>query len=134
MTKMTASLIALAVGAALAGCAPPPYSSSGPGSQYGRQDRLLTDAGFRVRPADSQRKAAHLQRLPPNRMLVRYRNDRPVYLYADPQGCRCLYVGNERDYQNYRRLVNQQNLAGDQYMAGRYDEPGADWDAWGSDW
>lgn len=92
------------------------------------------DAGFKVRPADSPRQAAHLQKLPSNRLLVRYRNERPVYLYADPQGCRCLYVGNERDYQNYRRLVNQQNLAGDQYMAGRYDEPGTDWDAWGSDW
>ncbi len=134
MPKITTTLIAMAVGAALAGCAPPPYSSSGPGPQYSRQDRLLMDAGFKVRPADSPRQAAHLQKLPPNRLLVRYRNEKPVYLYADPQGCRCLYVGNERDYQNYRRLVNQQNLAGDQYMAGRYDEPGTDWDAWGSDW
>lgn len=132
MTKMTASLIALAVGTALAGCAQP--YSSGPGPQYSRQDRLLSDAGFRARPADSSRKAANLQRLPPHRMLVRYRNDRPVYLYADPQDCRCLYVGNERDYQNYRRLVGQQNLTGDQYVAGRYDEPGTDWDAWGPDW
>ena len=102
--------------------------------QPSRQDRLLMDAGFKVRPADSPRRAAHLQKLPPNRLLVRYRNERPVYLYADPQGCRCLYVGNERDYQNYRRLVNQQNLVGDQYVAGRYDELGTDWDAWGSDW
>ena len=135
MAKMRSTLTALALGVAVAGCAPPPpYTAYPMQQQSGRHDRLLLDAGFNVRPADSPRRAAQLQRLPPHRMLVRYRNERPVYLYADPDACRCVYFGNERAYQNYRRMVSEQNLVGDQYMAGRYDEPGSDWDAWGSDW
>lgn len=136
MSKLTSTLMAVTLGATLAGCAPPPsyYTTQPMHQQPNRQERLLMDAGFNVRQADSPRREALLSRLPPNRMLVRYRNERPVYIYSDPQSCRCLYVGNERAYQNYRRLANEQNLAGDQYTAGRYDEPGADWDAWGSEW
>lgn len=134
--KIIAGLTATLLVTALAACAPPPPPYSPQAMQYqpSQHERLLLDAGFNVRPADNPRRAALINRLPPHRMLVRYRGDRPVYVYSDPQSCRCLYVGNERAYQNYRSLVDQQHWVGDQYTAGRYDEPGVDWDAWDSYW
>lgn len=132
MPKITATLIAVALGATLAGCATQPPSMQ---QQATHQEKLLSGAGFNVRPADTPRKMAHLQNLPPYQVLMRFRNEKPVYIYADPQYCQCLYYGNEQAYQNYRRLAIEQNIANEQYMAARMNEDAAmDWGAWGPVW
>jgi hypothetical protein len=33
------------------------------------------------------------------------------YVYADPRGCACLYVGTEVQYQQYRRYTLEKQLA-----------------------
>ncbi len=131
MHKLTMTLMATTLSAALTGCATQPTSSMQ--QQVAQQEKLLSTAGFNVRPADNARRMANLQKLPPYRMLMRIRNERPIYVYADPQYCQCLYYGNERAYQTYRRLAIEQNIANEQYAAAQMNETaGMDWDAWGS--
>ncbi|MDS4039579.1 MAG: hypothetical protein RKP20_00160 [Candidatus Competibacter sp.] len=132
MRNFILTLMAATLGATLAGCATPPPSIQ---QQAAQQEKLLAAAGFDARPADTPRKMAQLQKLPPYQVLMRFQNQQPVYVYADPQYCQCLYYGNEPAYQTYRRLAIEQNIANEQYMAARMNEDAAmDWGVWGPIW
>ena len=72
---------------------------------------LLGQAGFRRLPADSPAKVAHLQTLPPRKLVARTNQGKKYYVYADPEGCKCLYIGSPAEYQSYQRLVQQQQAA-----------------------
>ena len=65
-------------------------------------ERALTAAGFEVRPADTPEKLANLRALPPRIVVQRPIDGEPRYVYADPDGCRCLYVGGAPQYQALR--------------------------------
>src|SRR2546429_672723 len=47
----------------------------------------------------------------PRKVLVRPGNGERQYAYADPTGCRCLYVGTEQNYQELRNLQQQARMA-----------------------
>ena len=92
-------------------------------------EQVLAAAGFQVKPADTPEKFAHLQTLTP-RKVVRYTRDgQPQYVYADPETCRCLYVGDEKRYQRYQELSLQKQIADEQLSEERtYWGP---WGPWG---
>jgi len=70
---------------------------------------LLSQAGFRQIPADTPEKLAHLKTLPERRLVARTaKNGKKYYVYADPDGCKCLYMGNPTQYQSYQGLAQQQ--------------------------
>jgi hypothetical protein len=77
-------------------------------------ENLLTQAGFRRLPADSPQKVAHLQTLPERRLVGRTYQGKKYYVYSDPNGCKCLYIGNPAQYQSYHGILQQQqqSLAG----------------------
>ncbi|HOB60842.1 MAG TPA: hypothetical protein PKI41_01820 [Candidatus Competibacteraceae bacterium] len=132
MRKLTMMFTAAALAATLAGCATPQLS---PQQQAAQQEKLLAAAGFNAVPANSPQKMAELQKLPPYQVLMRFHNSKPVYVYADPAFCQCLYTGNEPAYQNYRRLAIEQNIANEQYMAAQMNENAAmNWGVWGPLW
>jgi hypothetical protein len=58
-----------------------------------------------------------LRALPTRRLVPNERDDRLYYVYADPEVCRCLYVGTEPQYQEYQRLALQKRLADEELMA-----------------
>lgn len=93
-------------------------------------EQILAAAGFQVKAADTPEKLAHLQTLTP-RKLVRYTRDgQPQYVYADPETCKCLYVGDEQRYQKYQELSLQKQIADEQRSAAQ-----TNWDAsmnWGA--
>ena len=63
--------------------------------QTAETEQVLAAAGFQVKPADTPEKLAHLQTLTP-RKVVRYTRDGQLqYAYADPDTCKCVYVGDE---------------------------------------
>ena len=74
-------------------------------------ERLLTAAGFQMKAADTPEKAAHLQQLKPGKIIRREQNGQASYVYADRTVCNCLYTGTEQQFQEYRRLARQQNVA-----------------------
>ncbi len=71
-------------------------------------ESLLAQAGFRQLPADSPQKVAHLQTLPERRLVARTYQGKKYYVFSDPNGCKCLYIGNPAQYQAYRGLLQQQ--------------------------
>jgi hypothetical protein len=70
---------------------------------------VLSQAGFRKLPADTPRKAEHLQTLPPLRLVGRTYKGTKYWVYADPQGCKCLYIGSAAQYKAYQGIVQQMN-------------------------
>jgi hypothetical protein len=95
-------------------------------------EQVLAAAGFQVKPADTPEKLAHLQTLTP-RKVVRYTRDgQPQYVYADPETCKCLYVGDEQRYQKYQELSLQKQIADEQMSAAQTNwDASMNWGAWG---
>ena len=77
-------------------------------------EQLLTAAGFHVEPAGTPEELAHLQTLEPRKVVQDGRDDERRYVYADPEVCTCLYVGDERQYQKYQKLRIEKGIAEEQ--------------------
>ena len=61
-------------------------------------------------------RVASLKALPPHQFVARTINGRPSYLYADPVVCGCVYVGDQRAYDQYRQQMATQQTATDQQI------------------
>src|SRR5260370_17518979 len=69
----------------------------------GQKEDLLAAAGFQIRTADNPQRLATMRKLPPNKFVTRIVNGQPVYLYADPLVCRCVYFGTQQNWAAYRQ-------------------------------
>jgi hypothetical protein len=67
-------------------------------------DMKLEDMGFIMRPANTPAQIERLRLLPARKFVARTKNGSRYYLYADPDYCRCIFVGNELAMKNYRAL------------------------------
>lgn len=123
----TALATVLALGLLLGGCAAMQREAAH------RKENLLAAAGFRVKPADTPEKLANLQAMQPLKMIAHPAKDGTLtYTYADPEGCKCLWVGGTAQYAEYRRLAMQQQVAQAQADAAMANEEMAmDWGMWG---
>jgi len=54
-------------------------------------------AGFQLKAPDTPHRLAAMKGLPPNKFVTRVVNGQPVYLYADPLVCRCVYFGTQQN-------------------------------------
>ena len=59
-----------------------------------------------MRAADTPVQIERLRQLPPRTFVTRTKNGRRYYLYADPDYCKCVFVGDELAMKNYRDLVS----------------------------
>ena len=91
-------------------------------------ERLLAEAGFQMKPADTSEKLAHLQTLPAGKILRHEQNGEPYFVFADPTGCRCLYAGSQLQYEKYRALVRQQTATDE---AALVTQDASDYRLWG---
>jgi hypothetical protein len=80
-------------------------------------ESLLAQAGFRQVPADTPKKLAHLKTLPQRQLVARTHEGQKYYVFADAEGCKCMYVGRDQQYQSYRALARDQRVAEDQAVA-----------------
>jgi hypothetical protein len=97
----------------------------------GQKEDLLAAAGFQIRTADSPHRLAAMRRLPPNKFVTRVVNGQPVYLYADPLDCRCVYFGTQQNWAAYRQEVFAQQLADEAQMTALMYQSDWDWGPWG---
>lgn len=67
-------------------------------------DMKLEDAGFVMRKADSAEKLTHIKRVPPRQFVSRVKNGKTYYVYADPEVCQCVFVGDAVAYEAYRDM------------------------------
>jgi hypothetical protein len=62
-------------------------------------EQALAAAGFLMKLGDSPEKLANLRSLTPRRLVPQEPDGRVHHTYADPEACRCHYVGTEAHYQ-----------------------------------
>ncbi len=124
MKKFVVFCVVATVSAGLFGC-------ESPQQQAAQKEDLLAAAGFQVRPADSPHRLAAMKRLPPNKFVMKVRNGNPVYLYADPLNCRCVYFGNQQNWDVYKQEMFQKQLANEAQMAAIMNQEEWDWGPWG---
>jgi hypothetical protein len=73
---------------------------------------LLTQAGFKVLPADTPARVAKLNTLTPYKVVPWKRKaGGTVYAYAEPDRCKCVYVGSPKQYAKYRQLLSTEQAA-----------------------
>ncbi len=92
-----------------------------------RTEQLLANAGFHMKLADTPEKLANLSTLTPRRTLIPQERDNQLYyVYADPDLCKCVYVGTSMQYE--RAL--QESFANDQLIAIGEQLNALAWDLW----
>src|SRR5262249_26930957 len=74
-------------------------------------ERMLTAAGFHVLPADTPERQNDLRSTPPHRIVSRTKDGNVEYIYADPDNCRCLYIGGDKQYSEYEALRVKREIA-----------------------
>ena len=57
-------------------------------------DMKLEDMGFIMRPANTPEQMERLRLLPARKFVARAKDGSRYYLYADPDYCQCVFVGN----------------------------------------
>jgi hypothetical protein len=98
-------------------------------------ESTLSAAGFQMKLADTPERLAHLQTMRPLKLVPHLKDGKLLYVFADPKGCQCLYVGDEQAYQRYQSLAISQKLAQEQMMAAQMNEDAAmNWGLWGPFW
>jgi len=83
---------------------------------------MLTAAGFRPEAADTPERWARLNAAAPHRLVPTTRDGRLVYIYADPDVCRCIYVGDASAYAAYQRRAAAAQAELEHYT--QYPSPG----------
>jgi hypothetical protein len=100
------------IGLALCGCAALGIGSPDPAQRAQYLEPMLSAAGFRIVPANDPDQAQHLKSLPPLKLNYYIgKNGRMRYWFADPDFCHCLYLGDEKNYQQYQNLRVQARIA-----------------------
>jgi hypothetical protein len=92
-------------------------------SAYAQQStgQLLISSGFNPIAATTPEMVTRLKSFPPNQFQLRQKGGRPYYVYADPSGCTCAYVGGVDAMNRYR--VSYGALAPDALSAGGFTDP-----------
>jgi len=83
---------------------------------------LLSAAGFHMHPADTPERENALKALTPYKMRYYVKGGQLHYWYADPDYCDCIYIGREKNYQQFEKLRVQQRMANEQAEAAQLNE------------
>jgi len=70
------------------------------------KDMLLENSGFVIRPALTPQQLDRLRLLPPGQFIARTKNGQRYFLYADPDLCKCVFVGTTLAMANYQNLMS----------------------------
>jgi hypothetical protein len=109
---ITITLTMLTMMLAIAGCS---AMQPDPAVVADQKESMLSAAGFTMLPADNADKLAKAQALP--QLKVKYFSDPDStvhYWMADAQFCHCVYVGNQSNYQKFKEMQFQAQLANEQ--------------------
>jgi hypothetical protein len=89
-------------------------------------EQLLAAAGFHMKEATTPEQLANLQNLTQRKIVTQEQEGQPRYVYADAEGCKCVYVGGEKNYDEYQKLSLKEEIAQENLDASM------DWGMWGA--
>jgi len=93
------------------------------------RENMLSAAGFKMMPANTPEKEAHLKSLPNDKITTVQREGTTYYVFPDQKN-NVAYVGQEKQYQEYQKLRYQKQLANEQLNTAEMYNSAA-WGAWG---
>ena len=80
--------------------------------QAAETTNLLTQAGFKLLKADTPERMAKLNALTPYKVVPwKRKSGGTVYAYADPDPCRCVFVGSRKQYDKFLSLLSAEQSA-----------------------
>src|SRR5580658_3556806 len=120
--RLAAAAFAIALAALLAGC----FTQETPQQRAQRIEPMLAAAGFHMLPADTPERLAETQRLTPLKVRYFIDNGKPRYWFNDPVNCHCVYVGGEKNYQQYEQIRLSQQAARQEAEAAQMNEEAAE--------
>ena len=81
---------------------------------------------------DKAEDVADLERLHQHKVVGHEHDGGTTYVYADAAGCKCLYTGNQDNYDQFEKLRVQENVASQEMMAAEMNQQAAmNWEMWG---
>ena len=83
--------------------------------------QLLISSGFNPIAATTPAMMARLMSFPANQFLLRQKEGRPYYVYADPSACTCAYIGSVAAMDRYRASFGA--LPADTLSSGSFTDP-----------
>jgi hypothetical protein len=108
VTLLISIFLAAAISSALSGCGsiksmePQPPT---PQQQAEQIEPMLSAAGFRMLPADTPERQQKLASLVPYQVNYYVGKTGNLHYYmADPDNCKCMYIGTEENYQKYEQM------------------------------
>src|SRR5262245_16655645 len=93
------------------------------------KENTLSAAGFKMIPADTPERVAHLNSLPADKLTTVQRNGTMYYVFPDPKK-NVLYVGQQPQYQEYQRICLEKQITQEQLSAAEMNEN--TWGVWGA--
>ncbi len=111
MVQLRVLFLALLAVAALAGCA------AIQGDEAKSTEQLLAASGFQMVPAETAQQVEMLNSLTPYKVQFSVRDNKPLYWYADPKKCKCVWTGNQAAYQRYEQMVYETSLVNQEQEA-----------------
>lgn len=64
----------------------------------------LEDSGFKMKQANTPEKMMRLKSIPARKFVRRTRKGVAYFIYADPDYCKCAYVGTQAAMNNFRGM------------------------------
>jgi len=116
ITSTSLVICAVTMAAALDGCALTPQQKAL------KLEPTLSAAGFKMLPADTPKRQEVLASVPPYQLRYFIHNGKPRYLYADPDNCNCIYVGNQLAYQHYEQLKLDEQMTNEQQQTAELNQ------------
>ena len=96
------------------------------------KEAMLSAAGFQMKQAQTQEQLTDVRELPQRKFVVHTLNSRILYVFADVVNCQCIYVGAEKNYQQYQKMAFQQNMTDEKEMTAELNsESSLNWGLWG---
>ncbi len=96
-----------------------------------KKEQLLTTAGFRTISPATAAQAAHLKSLPQGHIIPVQKQGKTLFLLADAKQNRLL-IGNQSEYQAYKKLRLQHQLSEDQAATADLNaDSSLEWNTWG---
>jgi hypothetical protein len=83
------------------------------------KDMLLENSGFVIRPALTPQQLDRVRLLPPGQFIARSKNGQRYFLYADPDLCKCVFVGTELAMANYQNLMSSPSMSSSALPSGQ---------------
>ena len=102
MPRLASTVVVVALAASLAACTAMHELGAT------QNEKLLKTAGFRVVAADTPEKVESLRTLAAGKISRVGRGGESWYVFTDPYECRCFWVGQEPQYERYRRLETEE--------------------------